>query len=547
MVRTEQEAAGARREEGADGLGRRRWWVLAVMSVGVLIVFIDNTVVNTALPRIAIDLRASTSNLQWVIASYVLMLAGLLVLAGSVGDRFGRRRWMTVGLVVFGAAAIGAALSTSIGFLIAMRGLQGVGAAFVLPATLSIITDVFPRHERAKAIGIWTGVAGLAIGVGPVVGGYFVTHIGWSAVFWLHVPIVLATLAGMLIVPQSRDARRLGLDVPGAILGTAGMMSLVFGIIQGTEAGWTSPRIIGAFSLAVGLLVAFAFVERRSKHPMLPLPFFKQRDFTGPVLVLGMIAFAVLSVFFSLTQFLQLVQGRSAFQAGLLIIASAVGIMAGAGIAASTVKVVGPKYLSVVGVGAMTTGVLMLSGLQLDSGALHVIVPLVVFGMGAGLALAPLTDTVMAAVPVGDAGVGSAMNDLSRELGGALGVAVIGTVVNGLYSSHLTRALAATAPPKLIDAAREGIGGAVLASRGLAPGSASLFLGPANRAFVDAMTTGFRISAAILAVTIVVAFALMPRRMRTTQAGVETESFGSEVVEISDVARLDARLPDEAV
>jgi MFS family permease len=270
MVQTEQGAAATRQEEDADGLGRRRWWVLAVMSVGALIIFIDNTVVNTALPRMALDLRASTSTLQWVIDSYVLLLAGLLLLAGSVGDRFGRRRWMAVGLAIFGAASAGAALATSSAFLIAMRGLQGVGAAFVLPATLSIITDVFPRHERAKAIGIWTGVGALAIGIGPALGGYLVTHVGWSAVFWLHVPIVIAALFGLLIVPESRDERNLGLDVPGAVLGTAGITSLVFGIIQGSEAGWTSPEILGAFALAAVLLGTFALVELRTTHAMLP-------------------------------------------------------------------------------------------------------------------------------------------------------------------------------------------------------------------------------------------------------------------------------------
>lgn len=170
---------------------------------------------NTALPRIALDLGASTSTLQWVIDSYVLLLAGMFLLAGSVGDRFGRRRWMAVGLVIFGAASAGAALATSSVFLIAMRGLHGLGAAFVLPATLSIITDVFPREERAKAIGIWTGVGALGIGVGPALGGYLVTHVGWSAVFWMHVPITLAALIGLVIVPESRDERNLGLDVPG--------------------------------------------------------------------------------------------------------------------------------------------------------------------------------------------------------------------------------------------------------------------------------------------------------------------------------------------
>jgi EmrB/QacA subfamily drug resistance transporter len=528
MAGMTSEAAGQRPGASAGGLGSRRWWVLAVMSVGALIIFMDNTVVNTALPRIALDLRASTSTLQWVVDSYVLLLAGLLLLAGSVGDRFGRRRWMAIGLAIFGIASAGAALATSTSFLIAMRGLQGLGAAFVLPATLSIVTDVFPRRERAKAIGIWTGVGALAIGVGPALGGYLVTHVGWSAVFWLHVPVVLAALAGLFIVPESRDERDLGLDVPGAILGTVGITALVFGIIQGTESGWASLEIIGAFSLAAVMLVAFVLVELRTTHPMLPLRFFRQRDFSGAVLVIGMIVFAMLAAFFSLTQFLQLVQGRSAFQAGLFIISAAAAMMVGAPMAGAMVKRIGPKYLAVIGILSMTIGMMLLSGLQIDGGSLQVVAPLALFGFGGGLVLAPLTDTVMAAVPVEDAGVGSAVNDVSRELGGALGVAVIGTIVNGLYSSNVTGSLTGSAPPPFVEAAGEGIGGAVLASTGVVDGSVGPFLDTAKAAFVDAITAGFRISAAIFVVTLLVALVLLPRRMRASQLGLE-EATGDAV------------------
>ena len=530
MAQREQLSMGTLADGSADGLGPRRWWVLAVMSVGALIIFIDNTVVNTALPRISLDLGASTSTLQWVIDSYVLLLAGMLLLAGSVGDRFGRRRWMAVGLVIFGAGAAGAALATTSSFLIAMRGVQGLGAAFVLPATLSIVTDVFPRRERAKAIGIWTGVGALAIGVGPALGGYLVTHVGWSAVFWLHVPIVLAALVGLVIVPESRDERNLGLDVPGAVLGTAGVTSLVYGIIQGSDSGWTSPEILGSFALAVTLMLAFTWVELRTTHPMLPLQFFRQRDFTGAVLVIGLIVFAMLSAFFSLTQFLQLVQGRSAFQAGLLIISAAAGMMAGAPTAGIVVRAIGPKYLAVTGIVSMTIGMILLTRLQIDGGMLQVIAPLALFGFGGGLVLAPLTDTVMAAVPVEDAGVGSAVNDVSRELGGALGVAVIGTVVNGLYSNGVTDSLSGSAPPRLVDAAREGIGGAVVASTEVAGRSVESFLDATRSAFVEAISSGFRISAGILAATLLVAVVLLPRRMRAAQAGFEAEEGLERVV-----------------
>ena len=265
-----------------------RWLVLAVMSLSVFMVFVDGTVVNTALPAIARDFEASTATLQWVADGYILILAGLLLVGGTLGDKFGRRRWLGRGMVVFGAASVGAALAPNANSLIFFRGLQGLGAALVLPATLSIITAVFPRHERSKAIAIWTGVGGLGVAFGPVAGGYLVDNINWSAVFWLHIPFVALALLGQRFVPESRDTRELRVDVPGAVLVTTGLIALVFGIIQGNEEGWGSALIIGIFALSMVLLIAFGVVESRSDHPMLPLRFFRQRDFTGAVIIIGL-------------------------------------------------------------------------------------------------------------------------------------------------------------------------------------------------------------------------------------------------------------------
>ena len=300
----------------------RRWWVLAVMSLSIFMVFVDGTVVNTALPAISRDLGATTAELQWVADGYILILAGLLLVGGSIGDRFGRRRWLAIGMAIFGAAAVGAALSTNVETLIVFRGLQGLGAALVMPATLSILTAVFPRGECATAMGA------MGAATGPALGGYLVDEISWSAVFWLHLPIVGAALAGLAIVLESRNSRKLPLDVPGAFLATGGLVALVFAIIQGNEAGWLrAPEIVGAFSLAVVLLVSFVVVEARSAAPMLPLRFFRQRDFTGAVIVIGITFFALFGVFFFLTQFFQLVQGKSTLAAGLLITPAALGMM----------------------------------------------------------------------------------------------------------------------------------------------------------------------------------------------------------------------------
>lgn len=500
----------------------KRWLVLAVMSLGIFLILVDNTIVNTALPAISRDLGASTSTLQWVVDSYTLVLAGLLLLGGTIGDRFGRRPWMAIGMSIFGVAAVGAAFSTNAETLITFRALQGVGAALVMPATLSILTDVFPRQERAKAIGIWTGVGGLGIGTGPAIGGYLVDEFGWSAVFLMHIPIVALALAGLLfLVPESRDSRKRRLDVPGGLLATGGLLALGYGIIQGAEAGWTSGEIVGSFVGAVALLTAFMIVELRSAEPMLPLQFFRQKDFTGGVLVIGMIFFAMFVTFFFLTQYFQLVQGRSAFEAGLLIVIPAAGMMTGAPIAGLLVKRIGPRLLLLGALTSMITGLLLFLRLEVDTSTLQIAISLFTFGLGVGTALAPLTDTVMAAVPVNDAGVGSAANDVSRELGAALGIAIVGSFVNSIYRSNVEEALSGSVPASAIEAAKEGIGGATFGSEGLPADVAAQVISSANVAFVDAITAGFIVSIGVLAVAAVITLTLLPSKMRETQAELE--------------------------
>ena len=245
----------------------RRGWILAVMCLGAFMVFLDSAVVNTALPAISRDLGASTSTLQWVVNAYILILAGLLLVGGTVGDRFGRKRWFGIGTVIFGGAAGLASLAPNAETLIAFRAVQGLAAAFILPATLSIITDVFPREERSKAIGIWVAAGSVGFIAGPMVGGALVDAIDWQAVFWMHLPVAAVVLVGLRLVPESRDSRHLPLDISGAILGTGGLIALVFAIIQGPDVGWTSPQILAAFIVAALALVAFGTVEARSSAP----------------------------------------------------------------------------------------------------------------------------------------------------------------------------------------------------------------------------------------------------------------------------------------
>lgn len=495
-----------------------RWLVLAVMSISAFIVFADGTVVNTALPAIARDFEASTATLQWVADGYILILAGLLLVGGTLGDKFGRRRWLGIGMVVFGVGAVGGALSPSAASLIFFRGVQGLGAALILPATLSIVTAVFPRHERSKAIGIWTGVGGLGVAFGPVAGGFLVDNIDWSAVFWLLVPFVVLALLGLRFVPESRDTRQLRVDVPGAVLVTTGLIALVFAIIQGNEDGWSSPLIIGVFVLAAVLLAGFVVVESRSDHPMLPLQFFRERDFTGAVIIIGLAFFAMFGIFFFMTQYFQLVQGRSALQAGLLIVPAALALGVSSPIAGILSERVGPKILAVTSMILIGLGMLVLAQLEVESGVGLPIGGLFLFGFGLGLGMAPLTDTVMAAVPVNDAGVGSAVNDMSRELGGALGVALIGAIVTGLYRSDIEEALTGLVPDSLIESASEGIAVLEVSAAQLPSDVAALVIDAADTAFVDALTTAMLISTGFMVLAVVVAATLIPWKMRDVQA-----------------------------
>lgn len=500
----------------------RRWLILAIMSIGTLIVFLDLTVVNTALPSISLDLQATTSDLQWVVDSYVLALAGLLMLAGSIGDRYGRKRWMTVGLLFFAAGSVVGAIADDIGTLIAGRAIQGIGAAFVLPATLSIVTNAFPRHERGRAIAVWTAVSGMGIGFGPAVGGYLVDRWDWAAAFWIHLPIIAIALIGQLFVPESRDSRHVGLDIPGSVAATLGISTLVFGIIQGAEEGWGSPLIVASFVAAAALLVAFIAIERRAAHPMLPLHFFRNRDFTGSVAVIGIMFFAGPATFFFLTQFFQIVQGRDAFEAGLLILPNAGAIIVASALATKLIGPMGPRRLVVLSVSIMTVAAALFAGVDAGWTATTEIALISLFGFGFGLGMPALTDAVMASVPVEDAGVGSAVNDVSRELGSALGVAVLGSFISSIYRGNVDDQLAGEVPEPVLEAAKEGIG-VVAATVPQLPADvgATAFQG-ASTAFVDAMNSGFWLSAAVLAAGAVVAAWLLPDEVRAHQAVRET-------------------------
>lgn len=508
------------RETSAQTIGNprqvapRKGLILGFLSITTFIIFLDMDVVNVALPAIARDFATSNSVLMWIANINALIIAGFLLVAGTTGDRLGRRKALGAGLIMFGLGAVGAALAPNSTTLIAMRGLQGLGAAFALPSTLSIITNVFQREERAKAIATWTAIASLSIFVAPALGGILVDQFGWNAVFWMYIPLVAIALIGLTVIPESRDSRRLPLDVPGAVLGTGGILAVVYGIIQGDVAGWLSGEIIGAFVIGAVLLGAFVAVEIRSSHPMLPLRYFKQKDFSGPFLIQLFMFMGMIAVFYFLTQFFQFVQDRSAFETGLALTPSAFGMVFGAWIAGVMVKKLGPKAVAVLAILIVMVAMGLFTQIAIDTPYWVAAVGIIGFGLGLGIAMPALTDTIMASVPVNDAGVGSAMNDLSRYLGSALGVAVIGAVVASLYRGDVTSTISGLVPPEVAEAVGNSVGAVEAIAAGLSSDIATAVIGAADTSFVDAISIGYIVAFGLGVPMLVAAFALIPRHMR---------------------------------
>jgi EmrB/QacA subfamily drug resistance transporter len=375
---------------------QRRWWALAVLCLSLVVLAMDNTILNVALPTLAQDLEATGSQLQWMVDAYLLVFAGLLLTMGAVGDRYGRKLALDAGLVVFVAASATSAFAGSPEVLIAARAAMGIGAALIMPSTLSIITNIFPPAERGRAIGVWAGVAGLGVVLGPVVGGWLLEGFWWGSVFLVNLPVVaLAIGVGWPLLPESRDPSATPLDPIGALLSVAALVALVYGIIQAPEAGWTDPLVLGAFGVAAVLSVAFVWWERRSQHPMLPMELFGNPRFSAASGAIAMAFFALFGSVFLLTQHLQFVLGYTPLQAGVRVLPVAALVVA-APLAARLTERIGTKL--VVAAGLLTVGgaLWLLSTVQLGDGYGAVAATLALLGIGMGLTVAPATESIMA-------------------------------------------------------------------------------------------------------------------------------------------------------
>jgi DHA2 family multidrug resistance protein-like MFS transporter len=491
---------------------RRRWATLGVLCISLLVIGLDNTILNVALPSLAQSLHATESHLQWMVDAYTLVFAGLLLTAGSLGDRFGRRSALFVGLAVFGASSLWAAWAGSATELILARAAMGVGGAFIMPSTLSVLTNSFrDPKERAKAIGIWAAVSGIGIVLGPTIGGWLLEHFWWGSVFLVNVPVVTAgLLAGYWLVPESRDPARPRVDALGAVLSIVGLIALVWSIIEAPSRGWTSSAVLGGFAVAAVVLGAFAWWELRVAEPMLNLRYFRNPSFAAASLSVTLVFFALFGTMFFLTQYMQFVLGYTALEAGQRVLPVATLIL-GAPVGIKLAQRIGYKVVVAAGLTIVAGALWLLSTTSLSSGYAHVACVLVLLGFGMGVTMAPATDAVMGALPKAKAGVGSAVNDTTRQVGGALGVAVLGSVLSSVYGSRLDGTFAGRPLP---EPARDGIGGALAVAAQMPAQVGDALAHAARSAFVDGMDRTLLVATGVALAGALLALVWLPARVR---------------------------------
>jgi EmrB/QacA subfamily drug resistance transporter len=480
----------------------RRWWILGVLCLSLLTLVVDNTVLNLAIPSLMRELGASPSDVQWIIDAYILVFAGLLLTAGSLSDRYGRRLFLILGLAFFGGASVAAMLATEPWQLIGARALMGVGGSLVMPSTMSILITVFDESERRKAFAAWSSVAMAGVIAGPTLGGFLLQHYYWGSVFLLNVPIAaLAIIAALLLMPETKGEAR-AIDPVGVVLSIVGMGALVYAVVSAPTGEWNPIVVV----VAVLALLGFVLWERRSEHPMLPLSLFKDRSFSGASFSIVLLSFGSGALMLALTQYLQFVLGYEPLKAGMALLPYVMAALVFNGLGATLGKKVSNRTLIVAGLLVMAAGFGVLA--TLDGGYGMLITSLMIMGVGGGLAGPAAYATLMGAVPPERAGVGSALNDTVQQVGMALSVAVLGSVLAGVY----TASMPASAP----EAARDSISGA------LALGDPAV-AAAGRDAFVSAMSVGsvvglgFSVAAAMMAL-------LLLRRTPAAERTVQKEA-----------------------
>jgi len=499
-----------------ETIHRRRWLILGIMSLSLVITLLNNVTVNVALPELSKELGADNTELQWIMDAYVIVFGGLLLVMGAFGDRFGRKHALLVGLAIVGlVSALTAQYATTSEQVIGARGLMGLGAALVMPATLSVIVVVFPPEERGKAVGVWVGMAGVGAPIGLLVGGWAVENFDWRAVFWINPPIIaLAMLLSVVLVPNSRDKAGSPMDPVGGALSVGALGLVLFAIIEGPSLGWTSAEVLTLGAMGVFLSFLFVWWERKTEHPMLPIDFFRNRGFSLGLIAISLAFFVMFSFMFTQMLHFQLVRERSAFEAALRFLPLPLGLMPSAANSDRLCEKFGSN--NVVSFGLAIIGAAMLIFTTVGVGTPYWTLAVIFFliGVGMGLTMAPSTTMVMDSIPHDKAGVGSATNDASREVGGAFGIAIVGSAVNEIYQSEMV------VPPGLeVQSAlvSESFPAAIrIGNDLLAQGNAIGFelIENAQFAFVEGMTGAAAISALVAFVNSILVKLYMPRGVK---------------------------------
>jgi EmrB/QacA subfamily drug resistance transporter len=500
----------------------RRWAILTVLLFSLLVVVLDNSILNVAMKTIAqpapTGLGATQSQLEWAINSYTLVFAGLLFTAGLLGDRLGRKKALLFGMLVFGVGSALSAVSDSSGQLIAFRALMGFGGAFIMPATLAIIMNVFERDEQPKAIGIWAGVVGLAIAIGPITGGVLLQHFWWGSVFLVNVPIVAAGLIAMvMIVPDSKDPSPGRLDPVGVLLSIVGLVLLVFGIIKGGQLGdFSKPEVWATVLGGLVVLAAFVLYEKRSDHPALDVTYFRDRRFSASVAAIGLVFFALMGVTFFVVFYTQSVRGYSALQSGLLLLPLAAAQMIFAPRARLAVDRFGPRAVCAGGLFVTAFSFLGFLLLEADTPIWVLEVMFALMGIAMAHIMPPATVMIMSSLPREKAGSGSAVNNTFRQVGGAIGVAVLGSTMSAVYRDGINSHLSIL-PASARHAAGESIEATLAVAGKLGPAGKSL-VGPANDAFIHAMHITAVCSASVALLGGLICLFFLPAKEAATPA-----------------------------
>jgi EmrB/QacA subfamily drug resistance transporter len=471
----------------------RKWWTLGAMCFALFMIMLDNTVVNVALPSIQRDLGSSISGLEWTVNGYTLSFAVLLATGGRLGDIFGRRRGFLFGVIVFTASSAAAGFATETWMLVAARVVQGVGAGFMMPATLSIITDAFDAHERGKAIGTWAGVSALALAVGPVLGGFLTEHVSWQSIFFINIPVGIgAVVAALFAVRESRD-ETVGKEVDylGVATISVALTALVLALVEGNSWGWGSPQIVGLIATAVATAVGFVLIEQRVKAPMVEFPLFGSRDFVGANLIAFIVSFAMLGMFFFLALYMQNILGYSPLEAGVRFLPTTLMIVIVAPISGRLTDRIGPRWLITIGLSLVTASLFMQTRITVDTTYGDLWPAFVLMGIGIAMTMSPMSTAAMNAVSATKAGIASGLLSMSRMVGGSFGVAAIGAIFQA-KAGDLNPSAAANQTPQAAHAAAQ--------------------------TFVDALSSAMVLSTAVAAAGAVVAATMLHSHFRKPTA-----------------------------